>query len=865
MASSRGVGVLLFGLFLSLPLSVRGSAPERAWSGTALVGDVPYASSLHVVESQAGVRPSGIDRCLALVVESPAAKDRALIVITGSRDLSAARSFGGNIELGDLDLHRILRAGFDLIIVEYRGSKTPGADNTFEPPLPGYESLIPGFSRDDACEYGYGDGYDAVAVARAVTGGDLLGRRPEKTYVIGGSHGGYLALRIARDVPGIDTIIAGHPPVDMHASYSAIQDPPDIPPPFFALKPPYFVLNTPKFAATYRDGDKPTAQERYRVFMAAMKFKPVEEAEASLLDRPPRCKRLLVFSNVDDLLVNVYNQRAYHQKWVDEFERFYYFEFSSRETADLFPRAVESQNKSGVLSTHNEDIIDSPLEKAVWQLLDMEPGQPAFDPRHSSPQRTNFSVRLVAADSQPHDFTGWTLGYMENPWRPGHARNHAAGSDGTAELEDVLIGYARVELRNPDGAVAARPWLYAERENPRPIDVLVDVGKEAFAFETVSIDEEFPRGYYVDIADINGDGRPDIVALREGAKGLVAWYENPTWTAHRITPESITRPIHFLLQDADYDGDLDMVLAHGFDTGDTVEKGATSLLVQGEDPSAPWTPHFLDSEPTAHRLAWLDVNGDGRDEVIVVPLLGRGAKGPNDLEAPVRLKYVKMPWGPESRTRPTGVLCDNLHLAHGICAPRRFQIGEANPLHTLIASSYEGITWFLCRNSAAVDRRLLHRGHTQREDRKGSSDVAEGALAGSPGIPYLASVEPWHGNEVVVYTQLDSNAGSATTINLQRSVIDTELELGHGLLCADLNKDGADEILVGDRNGKKCYHIYSPGVPFKGDWTHFVLDDGEMAGAGCAVADIDGDMDMDIVAAGSSTGNLRLYLNKMIE
>src|SRR3981189_1584986 len=38
-------------------------------------------------------------------------------------------------------------------------------------------------------------------------------------------------------------------------------------------------------------------------------------------------------------------------------------------------------------------------------------------------------------------------------------------------------------------------------------------------------------GYQVVIADLNKDGRPDIIALASGVPDLV-WYENPGWQRH---------------------------------------------------------------------------------------------------------------------------------------------------------------------------------------------------------------------------------------------------------------------------------------------------------------------------------------------
>ena len=37
------------------------------------------------------------------------------------------------------------------------------------------------------------------------------------------------------------------------------------------------------------------------------------------------------------------------------------------------------------------------------------------------------------------------------------------------------------------------------------------------AFERIVIDPDFPGGYQVEVADVNGDGKPDVVALGGGS------------------------------------------------------------------------------------------------------------------------------------------------------------------------------------------------------------------------------------------------------------------------------------------------------------------------------------------------------------
>ena len=51
-------------------------------------------------------------------------------------------------------------------------------------------------------------------------------------------------------------------------------------------------------------------------------------------------------------------------------------------------------------------------------------------------------------------------------------------------------------------------------------------------FERIVIDDDFPGGYQVEVADVNGDGKPDVVGV---GGGTCAWYENPTWKKRVVT------------------------------------------------------------------------------------------------------------------------------------------------------------------------------------------------------------------------------------------------------------------------------------------------------------------------------------------
>src|SRR5688500_2301274 len=57
-------------------------------------------------------------------------------------------------------------------------------------------------------------------------------------------------------------------------------------------------------------------------------------------------------------------------------------------------------------------------------------------------------------------------------------------------------------------------------------------------FEAQTIDPDLGIGYAVTLADMDGDGRTDIVAVNQNQ---VRWYQNPGWEKHTILSDVTPR------------------------------------------------------------------------------------------------------------------------------------------------------------------------------------------------------------------------------------------------------------------------------------------------------------------------------------
>ncbi len=343
-------------------------------------------------------------------------------------------------------------------------------------------------------------------------------------------------------------------------------------------------------------------------------------------------------------------------------------------------------------------------------------------------------------------------------------------------------------------------------------------------------------GYQVVVADMNKDGKPDIIALASGLPEL-AWYENPTWTRHVIVG-GVSRLINVAAADLDGDGIPELALAQGFTMSPKTSTGEIAILTHDGDPTGPWKMKEIDKVPTAHRLRWVDAEGNGRRLLVMAPLIGPDAVEP-DYKSPMSVFFYRPPdFKREVVTdRFTG-------LVHGVEPVSWPGVkGQA-----ALTAGFMGVYVHRFANGAWSSTRVVE-GDPQPWPKSGTSDAAVGRLGSQR---FIAAIEPWHGNEVVIYRE-DRNGW-------RRQPIDDGIEDGHTLVTLDVDGDGRDEVLVGQRGGARTPVLYTAS-PDGSTWSRRVVDDHGMAAAGCAAADLNGDGRVDFVCIGTATANLKWYEN----
>ena len=364
-------------------------------------------------------------------------------------------------------------------------------------------------------------------------------------------------------------------------------------------------------------------------------------------------------------------------------------------------------------------------------------------------------------------------------------------------------------------------------------------------FDRQVLDEEFQGGYGVDFADIDGDGRTDLVAWATNP-GQLAWFRNPDWDKYAVT-STMQGNIDSAPLDIDGDGDMDLVLAHDFSLGNSTGGGVIHWMENPGDPMAnqEWRAHYIDEIPTSHRVHWADVNGDGQQELVNLPIIGIGASGPL-YDVGLQLKSYLVPEDLTVESWNGVVLDDSLEMSHGMSSVD----WDGDGREDLLTASFGGVHLFqLATNGRAVSKTRVGEG-LQGPERPGigSSEVGVGSF---PGGRYVATVEPWHGNQVVVY--------QGDEFPWNRIEIDDGLAGGHALITADLDNDGVDEIIAGGRSEPFLLAIYQYDDRAE-RWRRQDLDTG-VAVSGLAAADMDGDGDIDLAAVGSATRSVVVYRN----
>jgi hypothetical protein len=382
-------------------------------------------------------------------------------------------------------------------------------------------------------------------------------------------------------------------------------------------------------------------------------------------------------------------------------------------------------------------------------------------------------------------------------------------------------------------------------------------------FRMQEIESGLKVGYAVLLVDVDGDGKKDIVVVDTTR---VVWYQNPTWK-RRVIIENQTKPDNVCIAayDIDGDGQIDFALGADWKPFNTKSGGTIQWLKRGKTLDDKWTVYPIGEEPTVHRMRFAQLNGTGRQQLIVVPLMGRDASQKNNWMdgSAVRILAYNIPENPTKDRWTPQVLDESLHVVHNFSQASRHSGIDLLTANDLLTASYEGVSKIELGGPRWVTRHIGAGNQTNPKGNRGASEIKSGKYLDGKFIrDYIATIEPWHGNQVVIYTPPSQDG------LWNRQVIDEKLKWGHAVWCADLDGDKYDEIIIGVRDDlsmkpdeRRGVRIYK-ALDDKGTkWARHDVDPGGVAVEDLAAADLNGDGKIDIVAVGRQTGNVRIYWN----
>lgn len=409
-------------------------------------------------------------------------------------------------------------------------------------------------------------------------------------------------------------------------------------------------------------------------------------------------------------------------------------------------------------------------------------------------------------------------------------------------------------------------------------------------FEEILVADNLPDGYWVEAFDVNNDSLPDLVTSGL-AVGEVDWYENPgdltpssVWTKHPII--TLPKPVAIAHTDIDEDGWIDIAISH--DYGNCMftcgpDDGKISWLRNPGAEDVEWTQYHIADLVATHRLVFgqftpipacedLSNCETKKLDLLALPVVGGGSW--TDPVSVVLYTRPKLDELYDAASWESGAeIVDNsyYHVIHGVTLGK-FDANTNSNLDSVLLASQEGVSWLYYGQDNVwhivplgfgdLDQTVDPETANNEHHFTGSGNVDIGKI-GTDAYAYIATIEPFHGNKIGVYSKnveadLSKMRWNRTAIDVLGYPNKNGEGAGHHLKAVDFDNDGNDEFIIAERGPK----------PFQGVFYYKLLDQIEgdrpsmtfertqistSSAARIAIEDFDGDGLLDFATTGYYT------------
>lgn len=369
---------------------------------------------------------------------------------------------------------------------------------------------------------------------------------------------------------------------------------------------------------------------------------------------------------------------------------------------------------------------------------------------------------------------------------------------------------------------------------------------QSSTFKAEVIDPKISIGYGLATGDVDGDGKVDILLADQKE---IVWYQNPgeagkPWERHIMAANLTPRDnVCIAARDINGDGKVEVAVGAQWNPGETKdlkESGAVFYLIRPEDPTQRWEPVKLHHEVTIHRMHWVQ-DTDGAYQLVVLPLHGEG----NQQGAGKGVQLIAFDVPDDKKGLWAYQLVDTgMHMTHN------FEPMEVKGAFLgLAVAGKEGVQVFL----KGVDGWAPSGSWMVLKN--GVGEIRTGKLKNNQ--LFTTAIEPMHGNSLVVYDKEG------------RTVLTERLNQGHALATGDFLGLDSDQIAMGWREKNEAEQVgvrlYVNKDGSGTTWEEYALDEKvAMAAEDIKAVDLEGDGDLDLIAAGRATKNVVIYWNKRL-